>query len=474
MAKSSEKFSALKGKKSQLWLQDFGSTQRLLRQLVVFDDSMVVGTDALPALSANTTSNSKPAEVKGVDAARAFGGSVAAGAAHWEQQNAPTHARSASTAVAAPSAAPKAECNVADQEQEVVVEMGVQPDGEVSVSVQPPHAASEVPSVSLVPTNAASEADAVQTTVAVNPDGEVSLDLAASTAVAESNVVTSDESEVVPVSMAVNPNGEVSIIVPAAPSAAASDESLVTATVCVLSDGEVALDITAPSSAGAVLPAAEDLLSVTFVVSADGQVSVNVDPFNSAASVVALPAVSAVESKLTSALAGQTVTPPPRDMASPAVGWIVFGYVPQSIDVIQVIASGPETAGLNPRAARNGDHSYPGAGSSAASENEFAFARHLPADAVRFIVHRIRHAKGYQRDFESMHRTYYGLVQWVGNKVELMEKALTAHHFNEFEGLIKKQLLAMQTSIQGGHYHCEALNELTVERVKKSMNLFDI
>lgn len=182
------------------------------------------------------------------------------------------------------------------------------------------------------------------------------------------------------------------------------------------------------------------------------------------------PAPSATESLLATLAAALTI--PPRDDKTPPITWIMVGYVPGSIDQLTIVATG---------------------------DKELGFKEYVKSDGLNFIVHRIKHAKGYQRDFDHMYRTYYGLVQWqgmsvchhcpavpvllltttprcfpwAGPTVEVIAKALGAYHYNDFEKLVKTSLLRMGAFIQGSHYHVERVEDITIERVKKTMNLHD-
>ncbi|KAL0485428.1 hypothetical protein AKO1_011747 [Acrasis kona] len=98
----------------------------------------------------------------------------------------------------------------------------------------------------------------------------------------------------------------------------------------------------------------------------------------------------------------------------------------------------------------------------------------LKNDQVAFVVIRVMHAFSYLSelgaDFE---KPYYGLILWKGKSISILEKAMVGHHFNAFSKLVEKQLVRTRAVLQGTHYQPESHDELSVERLKKTMRLFE-
>ncbi|KAL0487820.1 CoaA [Acrasis kona] len=127
--------------------------------------------------------------------------------------------------------------------------------------------------------------------------------------------------------------------------------------------------------------------------------------------------------------------------------WLVIGYVQDTIDCIELVAKG------------KGDCKE--------------FERFLKPDQVCFVLMSIMHATGYHRDFAHLWKPYYGMILWKGAKISLLEKGLTGHHFNAFQKHTIQYLTKKNTALQGSHYQAETLEELTMERIKKTFRLFD-
>jgi len=128
--------------------------------------------------------------------------------------------------------------------------------------------------------------------------------------------------------------------------------------------------------------------------------------------------------------------------------WMLVTYVDNSIDVLRLAHTG------------KGDCE--------------AYKQYLKPNNMCFIVMRVMHAFGYQKDFaDTMSKPYYGLVHWKGAEVSVLEKGMSSHHWNNFAKMITRKLTAMKLSVQGSQYHAEYLNEVTMERIAKAMRLFD-
>lgn len=97
----------------------------------------------------------------------------------------------------------------------------------------------------------------------------------------------------------------------------------------------------------------------------------------------------------------------------------------------------------------------------------------LEDNDIGFVALKVMHSFGYVKDMDGMAKPYYGLVQWQGHKVTVLEKAVCSHHFNVFAKTIRKRIEKNQCVVSGGHLHCEKQEEFTIEDLKKTMRLFD-
>ncbi|KAL9652257.1 hypothetical protein ABK040_011917 [Willaertia magna] len=134
--------------------------------------------------------------------------------------------------------------------------------------------------------------------------------------------------------------------------------------------------------------------------------------------------------------------------------WIMMSYKEGSIDEIQVSNYG------------EGDVE--------------AFKKYLTPSNVCFLIIRVFHAQGYAKDVSmltkgriNLEKPYYTLIYWKGEEVQVLEKALTSHHFNAFQKVVNNKFSKMKASTQGSTYQAEKYEELNMERIKKIMRLYD-
>ena len=134
--------------------------------------------------------------------------------------------------------------------------------------------------------------------------------------------------------------------------------------------------------------------------------------------------------------------------------WILMSYKKDSIDEVEVTSYG------------EGD-----------VEN---FKQYLKPNSVNFVIIRVFHAQGYAKDISmltenriSLAKPYFTLIYWKGENVQVLEKALTSHHFNSFHKLMTQKFMRMKSSLQGSTYQAENYEELDMERIKKLMRLYD-
>jgi hypothetical protein len=129
------------------------------------------------------------------------------------------------------------------------------------------------------------------------------------------------------------------------------------------------------------------------------------------------------------------------------IDFMIVKYSPDSIDIIELAVKGK--GGLE------------------------EMKQYLKEDEVLFIVLRVMHAFGYVKDLEGSAKPYYGIIQWQGEKISVLEKAMSSHHFNAFSKTVRRKFDRLQLSITGGHLHCEKVEEFNLDNLKKTMRLFD-
>jgi len=95
------------------------------------------------------------------------------------------------------------------------------------------------------------------------------------------------------------------------------------------------------------------------------------------------------------------------------------------------------------------------------------------SDSVSWFVYKLKHAKSYQKDFEHLYKWYYGLFQWSGSKLSLLEKALSSHLWNKFANDVNHKMNELDCYIQGSQYFADSLDDVNDERIRGSLKLYD-
>jgi hypothetical protein len=101
------------------------------------------------------------------------------------------------------------------------------------------------------------------------------------------------------------------------------------------------------------------------------------------------------------------------------------------------------------------------------------FKKILIEDKMIFIVFSLKWSRNYVKDIENLSKTFFGMVQWNGKKISVLEKALNSHHFNDFSSFIKSKMDTINYNISGGHLHTDDIEEITYDRLIKVMCLYD-
>lgn len=144
------------------------------------------------------------------------------------------------------------------------------------------------------------------------------------------------------------------------------------------------------------------------------------------------------------------------DVANP-IAWIILGYKGEANDVLELLATGTEEVAME------------------------GFKSLLLASKSFFVVQQVKwttdrdmrgliESERIDKDKEGIH---YGLLHWVGSEVGLMEKALSAHHWDAFTRLITTHLASKNLAIQGGHLHATDPEDVTFEEIRMAMRLYD-
>eukprot|EP01080_Neovahlkampfia_damariscottae_P005443 gene5443-9256_t len=94
-------------------------------------------------------------------------------------------------------------------------------------------------------------------------------------------------------------------------------------------------------------------------------------------------------------------------------------------------------------------------------------------DNVLFFFFKYRYARSYHKDFDHLHKNYFGFFHWTGKEISLLEKGLSSHHWNSYTKLVTRKLDKLQHSIQGSHYHADDVKDITDERFVSALRLYD-
>jgi len=129
------------------------------------------------------------------------------------------------------------------------------------------------------------------------------------------------------------------------------------------------------------------------------------------------------------------------------LNWFSVSYSKESFDILEVQNSG-----------ENGMDEY---------------KKILKDDEMTFIVFSLKWSRNYVKEIENLSKTYFGMIQWNGKKIAVIEKALNSHHFNEFSHFIKSKMDSNNYNISGGHLFTDEHDEINYDSLVKVMNLFD-
>jgi hypothetical protein len=127
--------------------------------------------------------------------------------------------------------------------------------------------------------------------------------------------------------------------------------------------------------------------------------------------------------------------------------WVVMGYINDSADTLEVKFTGE---GL--------------------IDEMKSFCK---KDNVLFFFFKYRYARSYHKDFDHLHKNYFGLFHWTGKEISLLEKGLAGHHWNTYSKLVNRKLDKLQHSIQGTHYQADDTKDITDERIISALRLYD-
>ena len=144
------------------------------------------------------------------------------------------------------------------------------------------------------------------------------------------------------------------------------------------------------------------------------------------------------------------------DITNP-VAWIILGYKSESLDVLELVATGTELIAME------------------------GFKALLVPSKSLFVVQQVKwttdrdmrgliETERIDRDKEGIH---YGLLHWVGSEVGLVERALSSHHWDAFTKLVSTHLAIKGMSIQGGHLQATEADDVTFEEIRMAMRLYD-
>lgn len=140
-----------------------------------------------------------------------------------------------------------------------------------------------------------------------------------------------------------------------------------------------------------------------------------------------------------------------KDMGS--VAWVLIGYDEKQPNVMKMVASGYEDA-LRPSTGSPG------------------YLKYFTSDSIFFIAHRTLFVPEHQKGASDQYaQPYYGLIRWLGENVEVMQKALSSHHWNAFSELVRSCLSNEDAVLQPGHFLLSDVSDLTAEALSKYMKL---
>eukprot|EP00808_Paulinella_micropora_P011441 g6124.t1 len=134
------------------------------------------------------------------------------------------------------------------------------------------------------------------------------------------------------------------------------------------------------------------------------------------------------------------------------LSWFLYVYSPDSIDVLELKAQG---------------------------EGKYPWQEYQPLlneNMSGFLLQRVMFGNPELAKISSnvTEKPYLGLVRWQGKKIEVMEKALSSHHWFSFTKKVSTLLRKKDFFLYGGYYHTEDADDLTEEKVLRHMRLLDV
>jgi len=94
-------------------------------------------------------------------------------------------------------------------------------------------------------------------------------------------------------------------------------------------------------------------------------------------------------------------------------------------------------------------------------------------DSMIFFVFSLKWSRNYVKELESFAKTFYGMIQWNGKNISVLEKGLNSHHFKDFQNFVKKKMDKSNYNLSGSHLFADTIDDINYERLIKVMCLYD-
>jgi len=104
------------------------------------------------------------------------------------------------------------------------------------------------------------------------------------------------------------------------------------------------------------------------------------------------------------------------------------------------------------------------------------FSKFFKADNIVMVAHRILRVPEQYRHSANKGkflRGCYGLVMWQGEQVDVMQKALSSHHWKQFTDMTKEVMNDAGVYLQPGYYCASTMSEVTPMLIRDAMKLED-
>lgn len=104
------------------------------------------------------------------------------------------------------------------------------------------------------------------------------------------------------------------------------------------------------------------------------------------------------------------------------------------------------------------------------------WTKHLKSDNIVFITHRIMRVPEqyrYSANKGKYLQPKYGLVLWLGEEIDVLQKAMSSHHWAEFTEMTKSVMTENGVYLQPGYLCASKLGEITAVQVRDAMKLED-